>query len=316
MASASILIWITIAVIGLVVYSYPNLLQFKYKEGFTNAKPIGNMESILSPNSALIDTPNFGEITGLATTVNGGFANKSNTPKPAKSKVPEIDEARINYLIKHSGVQGSVFSEKTQNKALDQGKLFQEIKQSLDTSHIFPEDNPRKSNFLANNPSQKPPSQNTQQKNAPQNNLQQKTPSPPMPTPPMPTPTPPPMPSPAPPPMPTPTPPPMPTPPMPTPLPEPNKSIEHIEKALPPPKESIESFMKDFSIEVPKPKPKTPEPITTTPVVCPPCPTCPVCPVCPVCPTDKKKCPPPKVCPNMQDYIRKDQIPCWGCKID
>ena len=27
------------------------------------------------------------------------------------------------------------------------------------------------------------------------------------------------------------------------------------------------------------------------------------------------KCPPAPKCPDMRDYIRKDSIPCWGCKL-
>ena len=54
---------------------------------------------------------------------------------------------------------------------------------------------------------------------------------------------------------------------------------------------------------------------STQPPVCPTpaCPT-PVCPtpVCPKCPACKNI---PKPCPNMQQYIRKDSIPCWGCKL-
>lgn len=57
-----------------------------------------------------------------------------------------------------------------------------------------------------------------------------------------------------------------------------------------------------------------------------PAPTCP--PPKPVCPPPKPACPPPKpACPpkppkckcppmpDMSDYIRKDSIPCWACKI-
>jgi hypothetical protein len=29
----------------------------------------------------------------------------------------------------------------------------------------------------------------------------------------------------------------------------------------------------------------------------------------------KEKCPPAPKCPDMRDYIRKDSIPCWGCKL-
>lgn len=59
---------------------------------------------------------------------------------------------------------------------------------------------------------------------------------------------------------------------------------------------------------------------------CPPAPA-PVCPppkpVCPspACPPPKPACPPkPPKCkcppmPDMSDYIRKDSIPCWACKI-
>lgn len=56
------------------------------------------------------------------------------------------------------------------------------------------------------------------------------------------------------------------------------------------------------------PKPVCPKPA---------CPN-PICPR-PVCPTQKcPQCPEPipaKPCPNMQNYIRKDMIPCWGCKL-
>ena len=47
--------------------------------------------------------------------------------------------------------------------------------------------------------------------------------------------------------------------------------------------------------------------------VCPPCPQ-PICPElkCPPPP----RCPPQKQCPDMKDYIRKDNIPCWGCQLD
>lgn len=27
------------------------------------------------------------------------------------------------------------------------------------------------------------------------------------------------------------------------------------------------------------------------------------------------RCPPPPQCPDMRDYIRKDSIPCWACKL-
>ena len=38
---------------------------------------------------------------------------------------------------------------------------------------------------------------------------------------------------------------------------------------------------------------------------------------CPTCPTCKPapKCPPQKMCPDLSDYIRKDSIPCWNCKL-
>jgi len=64
---------------------------------------------------------------------------------------------------------------------------------------------------------------------------------------------------------------------------------------------------------------------------CPPCKVCKPCkqsvdtkcpkPQCPKlqCPKPqcpKPKCPPQKKCPNMQNYIRKDQIPCWGCNLE
>lgn len=29
----------------------------------------------------------------------------------------------------------------------------------------------------------------------------------------------------------------------------------------------------------------------------------------------QRKCPPQQQCPDMRDYIRKDSIPCWGCKL-
>jgi len=39
-----------------------------------------------------------------------------------------------------------------------------------------------------------------------------------------------------------------------------------------------------------------------------------------ICPHPKKcppqrQCPPPEQCPDMSKYIRKDSIPCWGCKL-
>ena len=62
---------------------------------------------------------------------------------------------------------------------------------------------------------------------------------------------------------------------------------------------------------------------------CPPCEVCKPCKQsveikCPSCPElkcpkpqcPKPKCPPQKKCPNMQNYIRKDQIPCWGCNLE
>lgn len=38
------------------------------------------------------------------------------------------------------------------------------------------------------------------------------------------------------------------------------------------------------------------------------------CPTCPKC-APVKKCPPQKLCPDLTDYIRKDSIPCWNCKL-
>jgi len=35
---------------------------------------------------------------------------------------------------------------------------------------------------------------------------------------------------------------------------------------------------------------------------------------CPVC-APPIVCPPAPICPNMRDYIKKDSIPCWGCKL-
>jgi hypothetical protein len=35
---------------------------------------------------------------------------------------------------------------------------------------------------------------------------------------------------------------------------------------------------------------------------------------CPRVDCPKQKCPAP-VCPDMREYIRKDSIPCWGCKL-
>ena len=32
---------------------------------------------------------------------------------------------------------------------------------------------------------------------------------------------------------------------------------------------------------------------------------------CPKCPT----CPKPEVCPDMSQYIRMDEIPCWNCSL-
>ena len=52
-----------------------------------------------------------------------------------------------------------------------------------------------------------------------------------------------------------------------------------------------------------------------TPSVCPPC-KCKAETVCPKPKCPELKCPPQKRCPNMQDYIRKDQIPCWGCNLE
>jgi len=44
------------------------------------------------------------------------------------------------------------------------------------------------------------------------------------------------------------------------------------------------------------------------------------CPACPKCKPQKecprqKKCPPQQRCPDLTDYIRKDSIPCWNCKL-
>ncbi len=47
------------------------------------------------------------------------------------------------------------------------------------------------------------------------------------------------------------------------------------------------------------------------PAKCPPPPPCPRVPKCPKVPA----CPPQVQCPDMSQYIRKDSIPCWGCKL-
>jgi hypothetical protein len=47
------------------------------------------------------------------------------------------------------------------------------------------------------------------------------------------------------------------------------------------------------------------------PAKCPPPPPCPRAPKCPPAPA----CPPQVQCPDMTQYIRKDSIPCWGCKL-
>ena len=36
----------------------------------------------------------------------------------------------------------------------------------------------------------------------------------------------------------------------------------------------------------------------------------------PAQPIRTSKCPPVKQCPDMRDYIRKDSIPCWSCKLN
>jgi len=79
-----------------------------------------------------------------------------------------------------------------------------------------------------------------------------------------------------------------------------------------------------FKSTLNKPPEKTPENHETTisPNIsqCPACPTCPPAPKCPpapICPPapPAPECP-EKQCPDMRNYIRKDEIPCWGCKID
>jgi hypothetical protein len=65
------------------------------------------------------------------------------------------------------------------------------------------------------------------------------------------------------------------------------------------------------------PKPVASKPVApkiAAPAVCPPCKCKSESIKPPVCPPPK--CPPQKRCPNMQDYIRKDQIPCWGCNLE
>lgn len=47
------------------------------------------------------------------------------------------------------------------------------------------------------------------------------------------------------------------------------------------------------------------------PTKCPPPPKCPPTPKCP----PQRICPPQAQCPDMSQYIRKDSIPCWGCKL-
>ena len=44
---------------------------------------------------------------------------------------------------------------------------------------------------------------------------------------------------------------------------------------------------------------------------CPPPPKCPPPRKCP----PQRVCPPHVQCPDMSQYIRKDSIPCWGCKL-
>jgi len=39
-----------------------------------------------------------------------------------------------------------------------------------------------------------------------------------------------------------------------------------------------------------------------------------ICPHPKRCPP-RRKCPPPIQCPDMSQFIRKDSIPCWGCKL-
>lgn len=53
---------------------------------------------------------------------------------------------------------------------------------------------------------------------------------------------------------------------------------------------------------------------------------CPACPPPPKCPPPTQCAPPPppticpvvpeKQCPDLRNYVRKDQIPCWGCSLD
>jgi hypothetical protein len=45
------------------------------------------------------------------------------------------------------------------------------------------------------------------------------------------------------------------------------------------------------------------------------CPPKPRCPPKPQCPPQRIKYVPNPNCPDLRDYIRKDSIPCWGCKL-
>ena len=63
--------------------------------------------------------------------------------------------------------------------------------------------------------------------------------------------------------------------------------------------------------EMPKPSPTTPSCPACPKQTCPPAPMCPPVQKCPPAPT----CP-EKQCPDLSNYIRKDQIPCWNCNLD
>lgn len=99
------------------------------------------------------------------------------------------------------------------------------------------------------------------------------------------------------------------------------KPLPDIQKTATPVSKSVNPLV-DLK---PKPAPATEKVIikyVEVPGKCPPqkqatCPPPPPPRKCPP-PPPPRKCPPPppqKKCPNMRDYIRKDSIPCWACKL-
>jgi hypothetical protein len=95
-----------------------------------------------------------------------------------------------------------------------------------------------------------------------------------------------------------------------TPIVEQGTAFKQLLPIVPVIKNNLPSKITDV-VPLPKKENVCPPPVCPPPV-CPP-PVCPrqVCPK-PQCPV--VKCPKSK-CPDMRDFIRKDSIPCWACKI-